>query len=115
MRFAAILAAVEAVTAIRVDHLQSALALWDYSLRSCRQIFGEDVGEPNADRILRELKKVGEQGLTRTEISEVFGRNLGAGTLLDALERLRAAGLAFSAEEYGTGRPTERWFHHSAR
>lgn len=115
MRFAAIMAAVEAVNEIRIDHLQAALAVWDYSLRSCRHIFGEDTGEPNADRILRELKKAGEEGLTRTDISDMFSRNLKGGELLDALERLRSADLAFSAMTYGTGRPAERWFHHSAR
>lgn len=70
--------------------------LWDYSERSCAFIFGEDVGDPVADRILKELKKTGEQGLTRTEItSDVFHRNLKPGSLSDALDRLRDAGLAF--------------------
>jgi hypothetical protein len=116
MRIAAILAAVEVVKEIRVDHLRAALAVWDYSLRSCWHIFGEGVGEPNADRILRMLKMVGEQGLTRTQISDLFSHNLKAPALQDALERLRASGLAFSAELGGTtGRPTEQWFHHAVR
>ena len=118
MRFAGIYAVVEGQREIGRSHLESALALWDYSERSCGFIFGEDVGDPVADRILKELKRVGEQGLTRTEItSDVFHRNLKPGSLLDALDRLKAADLAFSAQEWDAngGRPAERWFHHSAR
>ena len=117
MRFSAIFAAVDAANRISVDHLKAALALWNYSVRCCVFIFGEGVGDPIADRILRELKKAGEEGITRTEIvSGIFHRNLNAGALSDAFERLRDADLAFAAQNWdGTGRPAERWFHHSAR
>jgi len=118
MRFAGIYAVAESQRKIGRQHLESALALWDYSERSCAFIFGEDVGDPVADRILKELKKTGEQGLTRTEItSEVFHRNLKPGGLSDALDRLKEANLAFSAQDWDPsgGRPAERWFHHSAR
>jgi len=118
MRFAGIYAVADGHGRIGRCHLESALALWDYSERSCMFIFGEDVGDPVADRTLKELRKVGEQGLTRTEIiSDVFHRNLKPGSLSDALDRLRDANLAFSAQEWDPngGRPAERWFHHSAR
>lgn len=117
MRFAAIFAAVDAADQITRRHLESALALWDYSLRSCAFIFGEGVGDPVADRILRELRKAGEEGVTRTDImSVIFHRNIHAATIAEALERLREADLAFAAQSWdGSGRPTERWFHHSTR
>ncbi len=118
MRFAGIYAVAEGLTQIGREHLEAALALWDFSERSCAFIFGEDVGHPVADKILRELKRAGKQGLTRTEItSEVYCGNLKPGILPDALNRLRAGNLAFAAEERDPngGRPAERWFHHSVR
>jgi phage/plasmid primase-like uncharacterized protein len=76
-------------TAIRVPHLLAALAVWDYCTASTYQIFGDAVGDPIADRLLR-LIKSGLQ--TDTELYESLGKHEGdrnrKGHALDLLQRL---------------------------
>jgi len=76
-------------TAIRVPHLLAALAVWDYCKASAYHIFGDAVGDPIADRLLR-LIKSGPQ--TDTELYESLGKHEGdrnrKGQALDLLLRL---------------------------
>lgn len=76
-------------TAIRVPHLLAALAVWDYCKASAYQIFGDAVGDPVADRLLR-LIKTGPQ--TDTDLYESLGKHEGdrnrKGQALDFLQRL---------------------------
>lgn len=115
MRFAAVYAAADGATEIDAVHLRAAMALWDYSERSCRYIFGEGVGEAVADRILLELKKAGEAGLTRTEISALFSHNHQSARVESALQLLKDNALTFSEQQWNPngGRPVERWYHDS--
>ena len=49
--------------------------------------------------------------MTRKQISaEIFGRNLIATKLSEALNYLRRLGLAYFIMEPGSGRAAERWF-----
>ena len=48
---------------------------WQYSEASAKWIFGDALGDPDADTILNALRSQ-PSGLTRTEISNLFGRNL---------------------------------------
>ena len=64
-------------TAIRVPHLLAALAVWDYCKASAYHIFGDAVGDPIADRLLR-LIKSGPH--TDTELYESLGKHEGDGT-----------------------------------
>ncbi len=94
-------------------HLRAALALWDYAAASVRWIFGDTLGDPEADETLRELRKIGMAGMTRTEISGLFSNNRSAariGQVLAALEAARLARCEFQTPEGGKGRPSERWF-----
>ena len=63
---------------IKVEHLQAALAVWDYCERSARFIFGDSLGDPVADEILKALKEAGQPGMTRTDIFNYFGRHKNA-------------------------------------
>jgi hypothetical protein len=93
---------------IRVEHLMAGLAVWHYCEESARWIFGDRLGDPVADEILRSLR-TSSNGLTRTQISDVFGRNVKAGAISHALSQIHSAGLAtFALDETG-GRPAERW------
>ena len=74
------------------------------------------MGNGMADRILRELGSK-SQGLTRTEISGLFGRNANADELDQALQILRQLGMATMQSTKGSqegGRPEERWIASSA-
>lgn len=110
LRLACCYALLDRSDVIRVEHLRAALAVWQYCEHSARFIFGDSLGDPAADTILRALR-ADSAGLTRTEVSKLFARNLSAGELGRALDVLREYGLATcQREESAAGRPVERWF-----
>jgi len=58
--------------AIRTQHLLAAFAVWDYCKASVFHIFGEAIGDPVADRLLRAIK-MGPQ--TDTDLYELLGKH----------------------------------------
>jgi hypothetical protein len=93
---------------IRREHLLVGLAAWDYCEASARYIFGDALGYPEADRILGALRTIPE-GLSRTEVMDLFGRNRSAAEVDAALARLAELGLVHSATEPTEGRYLIRW------
>ena len=92
---------------VRVPHLLAALAVWDYCETSVRYIFGQTLGDPVADAILEALKAA-PNGLTRTEIYNLFGRHQRSENIQQAIGELLRRGL-ISIETIETGgRPTEK-------
>lgn len=109
MRLACIYALFDLSAVIRVEHLRAALAFWDYAEESARFIFGDSLGDPMADELLRALRD-SPDGLTRTEIIAHFGRHKSAETIGRALRTLAERGLVKPEKEPSAeGRPTERW------
>jgi hypothetical protein len=86
----------------------AALGVWDYCAASAKCIFGDALGYPDADRILRKLRSE-PQGLTRTDIRDLFGRNRSETQIDAALDYLEQRGLAVASGEKTEGRPVERW------
>ena len=110
MRLALLYALLDRCPVIRADHLRSALALWDYAERSAAYIFGDALGDPDADALLDALRSA-SGGLTRTDIRErVFQKNKSAERIAQTLALLSASGLAHARTEATGGRPAERWF-----
>lgn len=93
---------------IRVEHLRAALALWEYCENSVRHIFGDALGDPVADAILGALRSAAE-GLTRTEVSNLFGRNRDKQRIDVSLAALLKQDLARPVRQETTGRPIEKW------
>jgi hypothetical protein len=114
-RLALLYALLDCVPDIRVGHLRAALALWRYCEASVRHIFGDRLGDTVADAILDALRTRGAAGMTRTEISDLLGRNAPASRIANALGALVHAGLAsWQAEATGErGRPAEHWYARS--
>jgi hypothetical protein len=108
-RLSLIYAALDRSKVITPDHLDAALAVWEYSERSCTHIFGDALGDPVADDILRALRRAGEDGLTRTQIRDLFSRHKQSGSIDRALAVLQGLGLAQVARQETGGRPTEVW------
>lgn len=108
MRIALLYALLDCSDCIRVEHLKAALAVWEYSEASARWIFGDSMGDPIADEVLRLLRESAD-GLTRTAINNALGRNKGAQHIGRALESLNARGLIRCTREETGGRPVERW------
>ncbi|HKC93297.1 MAG TPA: DUF3987 domain-containing protein [Nitrospira sp.] len=96
-------------TAIRVPHLQAALALWDYCKASTFAIFGDAIGDPRADRLLRAIKS-GPQ--TDTDLYEAVGKHAGDSQsndlALDYLLRLRRV---HTVKDTATGGRPVQWWH----
>jgi hypothetical protein len=111
MRLACLYALLDKRAVVGADHLKAALALWCFCERSVRFIFGDSLGDEVADGLLRTLQEKPE-GLTRTDISDFFGRNVGANRLARALGLLQRLSLVECRKEQTTGgRPAERWFY----
>lgn len=108
MRLACIYAVLDRSPVVRAEHLQAALAVWEYCEQSVRHIFGAKMGDPAADRIVDALRDH-PAGMTRTDISSLFGRHMAGNQIERALAYLKAHGYATPIQETTTGRPTERW------
>jgi hypothetical protein len=91
-------------------HLEAGLALWAYCDASARYIFGDLVGDPVADTILRALRASGGAGMARSEIIGLFGRNLPISKIEPALVRLLVEGKARRDSHKTRGRPAEVWY-----
>lgn len=109
MRLACLYALLDRSPLVQRQHLQAALALWDYSEESVRLIFGDALGDPTADEILRVLRR-SPAGLTRTDIRDLFGRHRRATDIGRALGVLLGLGLVRREEQQTKGRPIERWY-----
>jgi hypothetical protein len=109
-RLSVLYALLDEADAIGEAHLVSALALWEYARESVAYIFGASTGNPDADAISRALQATPE-GLTRTDIAALFGRNLSAARLDRAVTLLLEQQRARFVKEATGGRPSERWFH----
>ncbi len=108
MRLALAYALLDGAACIGIQHLQAALALWDYSEASVRFIFGTATGDGIANRILEALTTQGE--MTETEISyDLFQRNVRAGRIHRALETLRRSRLIEGVIEETGGRKKTAW------
>jgi hypothetical protein len=112
-RLALVYALLDRAPQIDVVHIEAARAVWNFCVASARHIFGDLVGDPNADSILRALRSAGTNGLSRTDLSGLFGRHLAVNKIDAALIMLLSAGKVRRGnikKSTGAGRPREMWF-----
>jgi hypothetical protein len=108
IRLSLIFALLDSNDAIDIAHLEAAIAVWAYCDESAAQIFGDSIGDPVADDILLALRR-NAAGLTRTDISNLFGRHRTSEQINAALTTLLTLGRAkFETKQTG-GRPVETW------
>jgi hypothetical protein len=107
MRLSAIYACLAGQSRIGLDHLKAGLSVWQYAEASTKLIFGQSLGNPTADTILRELQARGD--LNDSQISDVFGRHISAIKLEQAKAALLTAGLAHCVSIETGGRPRIVW------
>ena len=108
LRLSVIYAALDCAPRVKVQHLQAALAVWDYCERSAAYIFGDALGDSVADRI-REALASEEDGLSRTAIRDLFNKHQPADRIDAALSLLSDRGVAVSEQIPTAGRPAVRW------
>jgi hypothetical protein len=107
LRLSVLYACLDQSPVIQVPHLEAALAVQAYAEQSVLYLFAGRLGHPIADTILAALDARGR--MTRTEISELFSRNVPAWRIEEALRMLERAGLARRVTVETSGRPAETW------
>jgi hypothetical protein len=108
VRLALLYALLDASDTIGADHLEAALALWDYATASARWVFGDALGDPTADDIHRALLTE-PNGLTRSAIRDLFHRNRSSKEIGLALQHLHDDGKITVEHRQERGRPAEVW------
>ena len=91
VRIALLYALLDCSDVIQLEHLEAALAFWHYSAASARWVFGDSIGDPTADEIWA-LARERHDGITRTDVSNLFSRNKKAREIDRALQALIDAG-----------------------
>jgi len=109
MRLACLYALLDSKDVVERVHLEAGLALWRYCEASARYIFGNATGDRIADELLLGLQEASGDGLTRTQIRDLFNRRH-AGAIDAALMVLSETGRARFKTEHTGGRPVTRWF-----
>jgi hypothetical protein len=109
LRLALLYALIDGANVIMSPHILAALAVWKRAETSAKYIFGSTIGDPRADEILHALRKAGPAGLTRTQVSSLFGRNLDSGRIGVALELLKTRGMSKCELRPTKGAPMEVW------
>jgi hypothetical protein len=105
LRLSLLYALLDGASAIDVEHVEAAWALWSYCRASAEFIFGDVTGDEIADRLLAELRRVGADGLDGTQQRDLFARHVSAARLTRAREQLERAGLAETVTIPTGGRP----------
>lgn len=108
-RLSAIYALLDGTAVIGHQHMKAAVALWQYAEDSVAWIFGDKLGDPIMDTILDALKAA-SNGLTDSQISDLFGRHESASRLSAAKGRLQAQSRIYSHEVETSGRPKTKWY-----
>ena len=109
MRLAALYALLDHSELITPAHLTSALELWAYAERSAMFIWADSLGDPTADTIHFALRQNGR--MSRTDISNLFGRHANATQIDTALQALVTSGRARSYSDPTAGRPMSTGRH----
>lgn len=108
LRLAMLYTLIDGETTIHSCHLRAGLALWNYAARSLSWAFDEATTDPVVEQIRRALVSAPD-GLTRTELRDLFGRNLPAARIDAALISLGTAGEVRRRRATTAGRPSEVW------
>ena len=108
LRLALVYAVLANSRIIEPEHLDAALAVWQYSLGTVGHLFGKKLGHRDGDRLLTAIRATG--GMTRREINDLFAGNRTRDQIEEMLALLKGAGTVRAEREKTGGRPVERWF-----
>jgi hypothetical protein len=114
LRLSVIYALLDESPVINSNHLKAAIGVWRYCEESASIVFGQKLGNPTADAILKHLREIHPEVASRAELSAYLGRHKSASEIDEALEILIQNGTAErvrknAKEREGKGRPPELW------
>lgn len=104
-RIAALYAVLDNRSEANHTDLTAAAAVVRYAIASARYVLDGQLRDPRLERIRRSIDSAGENGLSRTEISQLFSRNLPAKQLDELLQQLVQDGTYEETEVRTRGRP----------
>jgi hypothetical protein len=111
LRLSCIYALLDKQSTISKEHLQAAIAVWDYCEASACVIFGGKLGYRMADTALEALRKAAPGTLTKSDLHAAFHRNPKAEDIDRALAWLAEQGLAESVtDDSDPQHPVEHWY-----
>jgi len=110
LRLSVLYAALDQSPVVELSHLEAAYAVWRYCEDSARYIFADALGDPIADTILQALTDAAPEGVSQTDISSVFSRNMKSSRLRRALHDLHAAGLVTRVSVLTRTQPRIVWY-----
>lgn len=108
LRLAMLYALIDGDSIITTAHLHAGLALWDYAARSAAWATRAATTDPVAEQIHTALT-ASPDGLTRTQLRDLFNRNLPGNRIDTALTTLGRTGKAHRRQATTAGRPAEIW------
>lgn len=109
LRLSAIYALLDLSSVVKKEHLLAALAVWEYCEATAKIIFGDMLGDPLADAMLRGLRN-SPDGLSRTDISNLFSRHTRSNQIGSTLGLLLEKGLVRVETRETSGRSSEVWY-----
>lgn len=109
LRVAGLMAALEGRSLIGKADLTASAALIRYSIASARFVLDRQARNPRLDRIRRAVDTSGPDGLSRTEISALFSRNLPKRELDELLDALTSGDEYEESQSATRGRPAQKY------
>lgn len=96
---------------IQRRHLEAALAVWDYCLASAAFLFGDALGDPDAEELYAELCTRGQEGMSKSDMFAHFRNHRSAKQIGAALGVLAGQGKAEKRpHKHDGGRTVDRWY-----
>lgn len=102
LRLALIYALLDGAERIAENHLQAALAMWNYAQESALYIFGDRVADPLEEKVLEALRA---GPLTATELSAALNRHVPRERLQPLLQQLEGQQRISILKQKNAGRP----------
>jgi hypothetical protein len=87
MRLACIYAILDRTNWVHREHLEAALAVWKYCEQSAAYVFGEAMGDREADKVTKAILETGGKGITRTQLNRNAFNGRLSPTQMDAMLR----------------------------
>src|SRR6266446_4831088 len=106
LRLSVLYALLDGVDTVAAEHVRAALALWAYSESSVGEIFGDRLGDPDAEKILDAMK---HGPLSMLDVSNLFGRNKSAEWLRAKLKAMEKADLIVETEKEFNRKTVPAW------
>jgi hypothetical protein len=105
LRLSALYALLDKSTTVTRAHLEAALAVWRYCETTAQIVFGDRIGDSDADRIIEALSAAPGGRLSRSEIGDLFSRHKSREEIDGILDLLEALGRIHLDRTETGGRP----------